>query len=35
LADSIILCTARKFNGKVVTGDKHFRELDNVVFIKK
>ncbi len=35
LADSIILCIARGLNGKVVTGDEHFRKLDNVVFIKK
>ena len=35
LVDSIILCIARSLNGKVVTGDEHFRELDGVVFIKK
>jgi predicted nucleic acid-binding protein len=35
LTDSIILCTARSLNGKVVTGDEHFHQLDNVVFIKK
>lgn len=35
LTDSIILCTARSLNGKVVTGDEQFREIDNVVFIKK
>ena len=34
LADSIIFCTARKLKGKVVTGDDHFRNLDNVIFIK-
>ncbi|XES78544.1 MAG: type II toxin-antitoxin system VapC family toxin [Candidatus Bathyarchaeia archaeon] len=34
LVDSIILCTARNLNGKVVTGDEHFRQLDEVVFIK-
>jgi len=34
LADSIVLCTARSLNGKVVTGDEHFRHLDNVVFVK-
>ncbi len=34
LTDSIILCTARSLNGKVVTGDEHFRNLDDVVFIK-
>lgn len=34
LADSIVLCTARKLRGKVVTGDEHFRSLKEVVFIK-
>ena len=34
LADSIILCTAKSLKGKVVTGDEHFRHLDNVIFIK-
>lgn len=34
LADSIVLCTARSLKGKVVTGDEHFRDMDNVVFIK-
>ncbi|MGD0643603.1 MAG: type II toxin-antitoxin system VapC family toxin [Candidatus Bathyarchaeia archaeon] len=34
LADSIVLCTARSLNGKVVTGDEHFRHLENVVFVK-
>lgn len=34
LVDSIILCTARNLKGKVVTGDEHFRHLDEVVFIK-
>jgi len=34
LADSIVLCTARSLKGKVVTGDEHFRHLDNVVFVK-
>lgn len=35
LTDSIILCIARILNAKVVTGDEHFRELKDVVFIKK
>jgi predicted nucleic acid-binding protein len=35
LADSIVLCTARKNKGKVVTGDEHFRELEEVIFIKE
>jgi predicted nucleic acid-binding protein len=34
LADSIVLCTARNAKGKVVTGDEHFRELEEVIFIK-
>ena len=34
LADSIILCTARNARGKVVTGDQHFRNLEEVIFIK-
>ncbi len=34
LADSIVLCTARNMKGKVVTGDEHFRDLKEVVFIK-
>jgi predicted nucleic acid-binding protein len=35
LADSIVLCTARKAKGKVVTGDEHFRELEEAIFIKE
>jgi predicted nucleic acid-binding protein len=35
LTDSIIFCIARSLNGNVVTGDEHFRKLENVVFIKK
>ena len=35
LADSIVLCTARNAKGKVVTGDEHFRELEEVIFIKE
>jgi len=34
LADSIILCTARTVNGKVVTGDEHFRGLKETIYIK-
>jgi len=34
LTDSIILCIARNINGKVITGDEHFRNLKDVVFIK-
>jgi predicted nucleic acid-binding protein len=35
LADSIVLCLARSRKGKVVTGDLHFKELENVIFIKE
>lgn len=35
LADSIILCTANAVEGKVVTGDEHFRGLEEVILIKK
>ena len=35
LADSIILCTARNVKGNVITGDEHFRNLGETVFIKK
>ena len=35
LADSIILCVAKSLDGKVVTGDEHFRKIKHVVFIKK
>ena len=35
LADSIVLCLAISKKGKVVTGDLHFKELDNVIFIKE
>ncbi len=34
LADSIVLATARQWGAQVVTGDKHFRDLDDeVVFL--
>jgi predicted nucleic acid-binding protein len=35
LADSIILCTARNAKAKVITGDEHFRGLEETVFIKE
>ncbi|MDI9576682.1 MAG: PIN domain-containing protein [Thermoproteota archaeon] len=35
LADSIILCTAKNAKAKVVTGDEHFRDLVETIFIKK
>ena len=34
LADSIILCTARIVSGHVVTGDEHFKGLEETIFIK-
>jgi predicted nucleic acid-binding protein len=34
LADAIVLCTARNLGGKVVTGDEHFRNLKEVIFIR-
>ena len=33
MADSIILATAKEVNGKVVTGDKHFKGLKDVILI--
>ena len=35
LADSIILSTAKNFSAKVVTGDDHFRQLNDVIFLKE
>jgi predicted nucleic acid-binding protein len=35
LADSIILCTAMKIKGKAVTGDEHFRNIAETIFIKE
>jgi len=35
LADSIILCTARNAKGKVITGDEHFRGVEETIFIKE
>jgi predicted nucleic acid-binding protein len=35
LADTIVLCVARSKKGKVVTDDLHFKEFDNVIFIKE
>lgn len=34
LVDSIVLATARTKKMKVVTGDEHFRDLDEVIMIK-
>ena len=35
LADSIVLCTARNVKGKVITGDEHFRGLEEAIMIKE
>lgn len=35
LADSIILCTAKNVNGRVITGDEHFRSLEEAIMIKE
>jgi predicted nucleic acid-binding protein len=35
LADSIVLFVARSKKAKVVTGDLHFKEFENVIFIKE
>lgn len=34
LADSIVLSTARKKKAKVLTGDKHFKNLDETTYIE-
>jgi predicted nucleic acid-binding protein len=34
LADSIIYATGTAKKAKVVTGDQHFKKLENVIFIK-
>src|SRR3989338_10352899 len=34
MADSIVLATSLKFSAKVVTGDEHFRDIENVIMIK-
>ena len=35
LADSIILCTARTAQGKVISGDEHFQGLEETIFIRE
>jgi len=35
LADSVILATAKKIGGKVVTGDPDFRGIENVILLAK
>jgi predicted nucleic acid-binding protein len=34
LVDSVVLATARAMGGKVVTGDEHFRDLEDAIMIK-
>lgn len=34
LADSIVLATARKKRAKVLTGDKHFQNLSETLFLE-
>jgi len=34
LADSIVLSTAREKKAKVLTGDEHFKSLEETIFIK-
>jgi len=33
LFDAIILATARTLNAKIITGDEHFRDLDETLWI--
>lgn len=35
MADAIIYATARSQGAKIITSDEHFRELENIVFLKK
>lgn len=34
MSDSIILATARSISAKVVTGDEHFKDLEEAVFLQ-
>ncbi len=34
MADAVILLTARKLSAKVVTGDPHFKNIKDVIFIE-
>lgn len=34
LADSFVLATAKVLKAKIVSGDEHFKNLKNVIFIK-
>ncbi len=35
IADGLILALARKIGGKILTGDDHFKDLPEVIFIKQ
>lgn len=35
IADSVILATAKQVNGKLVTGDPDFRDMEGIIFIGK
>jgi len=34
IADGLLLALARRYNAKILTGDEHFREITEVIFIK-
>ena len=34
LPDAIIIATAKKLDAKIVTGDEHFRNFENIIMIK-
>ncbi len=34
LADAFLICLAKSINGKVLTGDRHFKEFNNVVLLR-
>jgi predicted nucleic acid-binding protein len=34
MADSIVLATAKKHNANVITGDEHFRKVENSIMIR-
>jgi len=35
MADSLIYATAKKYNARLYSTDKHFKDLDNVMYYKK
>jgi predicted nucleic acid-binding protein len=34
ITDAFILATANKLKAKIITGDPHFKELENTIMIK-